>query len=269
MKSCSLQKTIVEYTNNNNDDKLDIDSYIISNLHTSPLEEVYECFNYIKKHNKWYHGNLLTIYNDFINNLIYLPSSNQTGLPDTKSLGSNLNTGLESIFFYINLSYIPEENKPSGDWLTNPIVNCQISSDGDDRFTLLDCYGEPIPKSNPYHTYSIGNSSFREEDEKKAIKMLMMKETCAIVNTTDKGIIIHGLANIKTGDKVYTIVEQPPNTIGGIFVFPMERYHDDGINIIFEMYNELITKDIRRIKNGRTDFKSSPLKVKDNCSSCS
>lgn len=208
MIRCSLRDTVAEYIENGNADKDDVDTYISSNLISSPLEEVYDCCKYITKHNGWSCGNLKPIYNKFIDKL------------------SN------NVLFYLNLAYEGDVNE----WIVNPRVNCQVSFE--DGFLLLNNYGEPIHIKNNYQTYSVSNSSFYNEDIQNALNLILANDTKAIVSVDDVNgnLVINGLTSPKLNKTVYTIVGQPGENNG---TYSLTRYNEGDITLLYNMYNQI------------------------------
>ena len=220
MKCCSLLNTVIEYIANKSDDKNGIEIYIQKNLDTASVEEIHQVFQYINKQDAWDCGQLRKLFLDYLEHR------------------------WSQFCFYINIAYIPDESNPSGNWLTQPKVWCQVACD--DGFHILDADGEPITKVPLYRSYSIGNSSFVESDAQVALKMLSGIHPYALIRQEadqTSPLVIYGLMSPNQKEKVYTIAvpEESQTSYGlrNVFAYPMDTFHDEEVGMIYQIYNSI------------------------------
>lgn len=220
MISCDLMKTIQNYLNkfDLSNDYSEVEEHIKTSLDRVPFNEILKIVRNMNIINGWSDKTIYLIFKNWIDNKI------------------------KDICIYINISYISGEK-----WFEKHPVFCQISFS--DTFNLLylnDNVISLIPIKHPFNTYSIGNSSFTDENEEKIIKTLLEDEAEAIVSyfpppriNDNIEIALVGIKNKKLDKLIYTFEhENNINVNNYLYACEMIQFVDDEIKIFKSIYNE-------------------------------
>lgn len=207
----SLKDKINNFCLNNEQNNTVMINDIIEDLSFVPIDEFYDIYTHLITTDD--------IHNRNIRSLLY----------------NGLLPHMKDILFFINSTYSDINSVKLSNCENPQVFNCQIAYDND-GFNVLDQLGNPITYDFKDNITIISNASFRENEIEKAVRLIMQEDTYLIVSIDNEDLIINGLGNDKCNETVYTEMGISKKIT---FKCRMDRYHDENIHYIYNMYSVL------------------------------